>query len=96
MSSEPEHAAAPTAYSVGAAFPHPHAADPGRGATRWGAAPAVTASAPDQTSPWSAPAGGQPGVGGLAAVEPASLRVWDFRDRTRPGRAAEPEPPGAA
>ena len=39
MSSEPEHAPAPTAYTVGAAFPQGDAADPSHDATRWGAGP---------------------------------------------------------
>lgn len=93
MSSEPEHAPAPTAYTVGAAFPHPHAADPGRNATRWGVAPGVTAPAPDQGSPWSAPSAGVPVLHSPAA-EPETMKIREFRDRTRP--VAEPEPGGDA
>jgi hypothetical protein len=85
MRSEPERVPAPSAYTVGAAFPHPHAADPGQYATRWGAPPTDYAADPaaGQTASWTESAG-EPALHS-AAVEPVTMRVgWLERGRSAP------------
>lgn len=63
----------PSAGRLGAPLPHPHEADLGRDATRWGAPAQDYATPPDGRSPWTGP-GGEPAVL-PAAVEPVTERV---------------------